>query len=98
MRISDWSSDVCSSDLRRLEHRQSRSALRPPGACCRWLVLVVCLLGAATGPGPDHGRPLENGEPDYTGPAANCNVATGPKRRIPEIGRASGRERGCQYG
>src|SRR3546814_4617214 len=29
LRISDWSSDVCSSDLHRLHHRQGRRRHRP---------------------------------------------------------------------
>src|SRR3546814_3368342 len=59
MRISDWSSDVCSSDLRGLSLGFSLSRAARSGAC------------------------LSNG------------VQTGPP--IGEIGRASCRERVCQY-
>src|SRR3546814_20720778 len=58
MRISDWSSDVCSSDLRWQSGRDSNSQ-RPDVA-----------------------------SPDTSSPAV---------QRRGEIGRASGRERVCQY-
>src|SRR3546814_1359922 len=60
MRISDWSSDVCSSDLPRLSLAVRRSARHSPGA------------SAAPSPSPSAGSPAE-------------------------IGRASCRERVCQY-
>src|SRR3546814_7908082 len=66
MRISDWSSDVCSSDLWRAYHRSRPDrpdALRRPGS------------GA--------GRRLQ--------------WRAGALRRHQEIGRASCRERVCQY-
>src|SRR3546814_5313034 len=74
MRISDWSSDVCSSDLRcnqRLDHGQEKEHLRlslPAG----W---APALLAAQIGPA----RPLRN------------------PGMAPEIGRASCRERVCQF-
>src|SRR3546814_5507285 len=72
MRISDWSSDVCSSDL-----GPRRRTLPDPAAprdrkICR-------------GQGPRH-RSLDRR--DAPAPAARC---------IGEIGRASCRERVCQY-
>src|SRR3546814_7577287 len=81
MRISDWSSDVCSSDLERAhpaERAGARAgALQPrPGA--------VRLRGLARPPGAAaQGREL------HAAPAEAV-------RRV-EIGRASCRERVCQY-
>src|SRR3546814_1370708 len=64
MRISDWSSDVCSSDL----CRRSR------------LVGRHCPLRKARNIAPRRGRKVRS-----------------PLRRPDEIGRASCRERVCQY-
>src|SRR3546814_3717775 len=62
MRISDWSSDVCSSDL-----RGSRRSLQ---------------------------KPVRNRARSASAPSAPaCNK----HRRSPQIGRASCRERVCQY-
>src|SRR3546814_4752010 len=79
MRISDWSSDVCSSDLQRL------------GAG----LLGGKALGVRLDPG--HGpaiRPclLHRGED-----AVEEAVAKTRDRLLDEIGRASCRERVCQY-
>src|SRR3546814_11392253 len=86
MRISDWSSDVCSSDLIgraaacRIPDRSHRSRLRPARRPC-----------------PRTLRPF---------PAPRCGLRPDPWRRgaprrplgLPsEIGRASCRERVCQY-
>src|SRR3546814_7435211 len=62
MRISDWSSDVCSSDLLAVDEHQL------PGDA-----FGVCSFGA--GRGQDRADEV----------------------RVPEIGRASSRERVCQY-
>src|SRR3546814_2409588 len=73
MRISDWSSDVCSSDLRR----------RHPPACRR----------------PAHDHTGAAGSPDTvparTAPAPRSPPPPGPPAA--QIGRASCRERVCQY-
>src|SRR3546814_4927584 len=61
MRISDWSSDVCSSDLRRLRRLPPQSAIRPRA-------------------------PQKQRRPVTRGP-----------HRCGQIGRASCRERVCQY-
>src|SRR3546814_10522721 len=46
MRISDWSSDVCSSDLRRFAHRLQKKAYpRQPFALARHLVHQVDIAG-----------------------------------------------------
>src|SRR3546814_3143529 len=79
MRISDWSSDVCSSDLARLyPHAPRRAHDRRPG-----------------GGGGDRPHPYRRGaELSAAGPA---QLMSGPIKSCPEIGRASCRERVCQY-
>src|SRR3546814_13910580 len=79
MRISDWSSDVCSSDLRSLKQPNSRR--------CRKQL-------AWAGPtSPPAAMPML--------PTANTKVSLhswDSRRRLPsQIGRASCRERVCQY-
>src|SRR3546814_14061143 len=90
MRISDWSSDVCSSDLRGRGEELNRQNPR----CC---------------PPSRRYRPRRRTAPSPRGPAAlpsasdRCRQATGGGRHRrsawhkKEIGRASCRERGCQY-
>src|SRR3546814_4442635 len=63
MRISDWSSDVCSSDLRR--SRQASAS-------------ATCPASSAT-------------------PARHCCASARRSRNSAQIGRASCRERVCQY-
>src|SRR3546814_21060807 len=97
MRISDWSSDVCSSDLRTLERvglerRAQRGGLeqqREPGHGA----LLARRRGEAAEPGPD--RVLH-----VRGPGHGFGSEQGgdPFRRPAEIGRASGRGRGWQIG
>src|SRR3546814_1255585 len=84
MRISDWSSDVCSSDLWRVAVTTTRSS-------------SVAGTDAAVSAGV-----FASGS---TGPAAIATPAIDAKPRPThagqrpdtEIGRASCRERGCQY-
>src|SRR3546814_7430521 len=71
MRISDWSSDVCSSDLRRNDARP--------------------VAGASYARGLRYRPPLRGGGRGATG----SGNAEGSEKR--EIGRASCRERVCQY-
>src|SRR3546814_1099739 len=91
MRISDWSSDVCSSDLR---NRRIDDRLRNPAAAVE-RVLVQPLLG------PDaiaRGRPcgqIQIKRIGVTGMAEDRMIAVGCRLRI-AIGRASCRERVCQ--
>src|SRR3546814_16816499 len=102
MRISDWSSDVCSSDLLGLvvvdEARPGREAepqaVRVPQALGNRLVQQLRLhrleqaglLGAPQAPG------IHRDE--------DVGWAIGPLAldALDKIGRASGRGRGCQYG
>src|SRR3546814_6244617 len=72
MRISDWSSDVCSSDLVTAERRSTADNL--------------------TGERVGAGAPPR---PPRAGPMACCPIRAGGGAT--EIGRASCRERVCQY-
>src|SRR3546814_9724518 len=81
MRISDWSSDVCSSDLHRMADGTDRRDL---GAAhlrdVQRLIVVVQDF---------HDGGAGNGEMQVAGPH--------DQSRNDEIGRASCRERVCQY-
>src|SRR3546814_4397236 len=84
VRISDWSSDVCSSDLARRRCRTTRRPLTLPlrGA----LPLPASGARAFVGPSPQRGE--------------GCEVlasASEIRRSWVKIGRASCRERVCQY-
>src|SRR3546814_2962776 len=84
MRISDWSSDVCSSDLAggngELIMRKSISRAATP------LALALLLAACGGGKTPANEAAAEKGE-------AQAGHAEGEA----EIGRASCRERVCQY-
>src|SRR3546814_7089761 len=75
LRISDWSSDVCSSDLGSRRSQADASRRWPPAA--RSAEAGAALAGAAR-----------------TGAAGGVDKTFGTAR---EIGRASCRERVCQY-
>src|SRR3546814_18829985 len=89
MRISDWSSDVCSSDLtlirasaedesepaKLMERVNNRLAENNPNLM--FVTLIIAVLD------------LETGELNWT--------SDGHLPPCVKIGRASGRERGCQY-
>src|SRR3546814_1860636 len=97
MRISDWSSDVCSSDL--LEHqggiRRDRAAGRARLAVAEFARDPQLVLAAhrhqlhAFGPARRHLLQREHGR-------LAALVRTVELRTV-EIGRASWRERVCQY-
>src|SRR3546814_5026547 len=82
MRISDWSSDVCSSDLT----AKTRSA---DSVTFRTMVLATfrCILPAC------HTAAADGGGLRAAGPLSSWRAAS----RRPQIGRASCRERVCQY-
>src|SRR3546814_1089081 len=88
MRISDWSSDVCSSDLPVHVPAGRRQRVRPG-------------LDARSGwhPGDLPRRlPPERGRAEHLQLRARRRRGTVPPlRRLREIGRASCRERVCQY-
>src|SRR3546814_2277661 len=71
MRISDWSSDVCSSDLMKKGHGHGRARAPTP-----WFVIgfIVMILFNSLGVLPEEAR-----------------------HGLVQIGRASCRERVCQY-
>src|SRR3546814_15454700 len=88
MRISDWSSDVCSSDLTGLAGKGGAWRLSPSGG-------GADVLGSGRLAAPSALHPVDHG------------VRRSPRRTecarvawafpLPESGRASCRERGCQY-
>src|SRR3546814_2600833 len=82
MRISDWSSDVCSSDLeglRRPVPDPGGRDLRPPAR-------------TAAGQGRQRRPRREEGRHRLLAGARRAEAV-----RLAEIGRAAGRERVCQY-
>src|SRR3546814_14558999 len=99
MRISDWSSDVCSSDLPACRTVQSRWPVpaRYPASLGRMLrhhsadIRRELALGIRIG-GPDEYYSAVSGYLAGKGVGSNANeIST-------KIGRASCRERVCQYG
>src|SRR3546814_1970824 len=92
MRISDWSSDVCSSDLRRMTMRLSRisdSRAMIAGAVLG-VSFAIAIQAQAAGSGMPWEEPLQQVLESVQGPVAKI-VA------VIQIGRASCRERVCQY-
>src|SRR3546814_15620489 len=81
MRISDWSSDVCSSDLTGPGSMQSPDAATP-----------------ASSPIQKDSRLVAQGEAFHCFFAEMTIMLLSPATRlVPKIGRASCRERVCQY-
>src|SRR3546814_19048360 len=88
MRISDWSSDVCSSDL--IEDEIARTFKRSVAG--RRVVDVKDAAGPGlAGVGTGHMRAIA--APQKGVGAKVCEV----RAVVERIGRASGRERVCQY-
>src|SRR3546814_3635463 len=81
MRISDWSSDVCSSDLIDVARAYRR------GQFCKRYAIGLQFLWI-----DDHLI-----LPDEPANARDLGDAFGLGELVPEIGRASCRERVCQY-
>src|SRR3546814_20633346 len=112
MRISDWSSDVCSSDLAMLEHvflwcrdrriyGPSRKELERVVRSQRQDYLDTWLIGASDRLSSDVVALLEASlaDPDSSTGFKRMKGDAGQARldNILAIGRASGRERVCQY-
>src|SRR3546814_1168888 len=79
MRISDWSSDVCSSDLLGWTHEGARPQVDIA------LAHPIKLLVNALGPPPKDIVDLAHDQPSRQ------------RQQVEQIGRASSRERVCQY-
>src|SRR3546814_9642492 len=96
MRISDWSSDVCSSDL-----RDARRRCDIPR--CSWRPFNLEADPETAQPvGQEHGVKVAGPPQDHVeckrGEPNVKPFAVGAERaRAAEIGRESWRERGCQY-
>src|SRR3546814_14758237 len=104
MRISDWSSDVCSSDLRSVYDDVCQKIVEKVRN-----IRLGDPLDLATEMGPVANRMqrdkilgmIRAAEGDGARVAIGGRAATGPgldEGSFVEIGRASGRERVCQYG
>src|SRR3546814_14571595 len=114
MRISDWSSDVCSSDLSAKAAERSKSPGRSADLLVMdddpWIVAKVLLtdreriaaaililsleedgdfISANSGPASDGESPLASRRQPV--------IAEGVRIELDKIGRASCRERVCQY-
>src|SRR3546814_14422041 len=91
MRISDWSSDVCSSDLRTeylAEDRRTAGRRACPG---------FEEHRAAAFPGHESGMATIERATSLAGPILVAPTAERAEHRKRQIGRASGRERVWQY-
>src|SRR3546814_5205798 len=91
MRISDWSSDVCSSDLDHLIHAQPEGAHGDAGQHAQ---------KQGRDAGGDQPAPVErkaSDERDRRQAEEDALAAEVIPGRVKEIGRASGREGGCTY-
>src|SRR3546814_20257468 len=96
MRISDWSSDVCSSDLNRAS--PSSAVLRPfrsaPGAGPVRPPSFVAMKAAAVAVDPTREHPMST---DHDDTGFEPEHASSPTDHV-QIGRASCRARVGQYG
>src|SRR3546814_19543134 len=109
MRISDWSSDVCSSDLARLAALDVDIAKPGMAFAARPVVHVVeelaaalarpgCRNGAHDAPAlHDAGEQPEARSTEMIGDVDDLDRVA-PVRLVIEIGRASCRARVCKYG
>src|SRR3546814_18359998 len=104
MRISDWSSDVCSSDLLELGNRRlpaqefRRAAIEKNGGEAEsgseeQLMIRLCASGFGTG----QYLGIKNGASHGTGPHWAKAMSAPRNPSVLEIGRGSCRERVCQY-
>src|SRR3546814_9163407 len=84
MRISDWSSDVCSSDLYGVHLRERISPLMTGVGPVEAAVTLTRTLAELQ---------RRDNQPDLV-----VSLGSAGSARLEQIGRASCRERGCQYG
>src|SRR3546814_6570669 len=85
MRISDWSSDVCSSDLQRAQQNDGSEVRRRSG-------------GRGHREHQTRTRHKKSPRPSSGAHGKETGIATGPGAFLSvQIGRASCRERVCQY-
>src|SRR3546814_13153744 len=109
MRISDWSSDVCSSDLGRLKAGDTVLLLGTGGVSI-FALQFATLMGARTIVTSSSDEKLERARalgawqtvnyrrtPDWEKAVLEMTEGRGVDLTVEEIGRASCRERGCQY-
>src|SRR3546814_3741762 len=87
MRISDWSSDVCSSDLSCLH------PFAPMSGLTRLDERIICIIFRQ--PWPTSNASTTRGSPHDT--QVPCHRRAARAGSFREIGRASCRERVCQY-
>src|SRR3546814_3286904 len=92
VRISDWSSDVCSSDLARASSRLILPICNGALACGNWSSPKQATSATATFQGELCQR--SGGSPSWMFQALRLEM----NRSLHSIGRASCRERVCQYG
>src|SRR3546814_11903740 len=93
MRISDWSSDVCSSDLYAAKPRSIGQPINTIKCDNRSAVIVPTLVRVAHGSIDKFGKKRGRGDHDINEPLPTQSTPN----EFAEIGRASCRERVCQY-
>src|SRR3546814_2454220 len=97
MRISDWSSDVCSSDLRREERQRGQGDRtyqeHEEHACDEIAVAKECALEQR----PSGRCEMNHGDPESGNRNAAFDQDFPALEPVFAIGRASCRERVCQY-
>src|SRR3546814_7926200 len=96
MRISDWSADVCSSDLDR-DQRARTARRRHPGLCFRSVDLALYQRRGQPPLIPFKTKRLPQGVKFMDAQAATLIGAGLAAIGAGKIGRVSCRERGCQY-
>src|SRR3546814_9810696 len=101
MRISDWSSDVCSSDLLSIEERCSIARLHEDGQSIRQIAAALDRQPLTIAREVKRNSGAKVGyQPAYAQAQANARRWTGTRLERDDalqIGRAACRERGWQY-
>src|SRR3546814_6894941 len=98
MRISDWSSDVCSSDLRTTRSvKLTDSGRRYYEECRQALAQLVEAQREVMGQQQVPSGTLRISIPTTYAHHRVLPMLPAFRERFPQIGRASGRERVCQY-